>query len=213
MLDYHYHSKEFTFFIRPASTDILIVKEVVERGQYFNKEGMEIKKDNIVIDIGAHIGAFSVLAAGLGANVFSYEPAQDSFDLLVKNIEYNGFSEQIKVYKNGVMGSSGKRTLGIRMGNFGGSNLYNKSPVSEKVDCITLDQVFKDNNITHCDFLKLDCEGAEYEIIKDFPLDKIDRIAVEYVGKKRRKELIRLLSKYYFLSEVKNEQMGIIYAL
>jgi len=48
---------------------------------------------------------------------------------------------------------------------------------------VTLDGVFRDFSIERCDLLKLDCEGAEYEIVYSAPkekLERIKRITMEY---------------------------------
>jgi len=52
-----------------------------------------------------------------------------------------------------------------------------------EIQCVTLDDVFKKNKIDKCDLLKMDCEGAEFEIIYNASsecLDKIEEIRMEY---------------------------------
>ncbi len=49
--------------------------------------------------------------------------------------------------------------------------------------CTTIEEIFQENAVDRCDLLKLDCEGAEYEILEAIPRDLwplIARVALEY---------------------------------
>lgn len=81
----------------------------------------------------------------------------------------------------------------------------------------SLDEVFKENNIVHCNFLKIDCEGAEYEILSNASvntLSKIDYIAMEihlfsYKMRKEYPEMKKCLEKNgFFLIEEENPVHG-----
>jgi len=55
---------------------------------FVKKDYGDVLKNNIVVDIGANIGAFSLLAAKMGAKkVFAYEPNQVAFEVLQNNIK------------------------------------------------------------------------------------------------------------------------------
>ena len=70
--------------------------------------GKEIK-GNIVIDLGAHIGVFSVYAALYGAEkVYAYEPLKENYDLLVKNIAVNNLQDKIIPIQKAVTDKKGK---------------------------------------------------------------------------------------------------------
>ena len=67
----------------------------------------------------------------------------------------------------------------------GGHSLYNQSQTkrSIEVECTTLEKVMVENQIDSIDFLKMDCEGAEGEILLSAPqevIDKIDKISMEF---------------------------------
>jgi hypothetical protein len=65
------------------------------------------------------------------------------------------------------------------------------------IDCVSLADIFTDNSIPYCDLLKLDCEGAELEILKAAPaktLSRIRRIRLEWHPGYDLEELIRLLA-------------------
>ena len=62
----------------------------------------EMKQGMIVVDIGAHIGYFTLLAArlvGETGRVFAFEPDPDNYSLLIKNVSVNGHDNVIPVQK------------------------------------------------------------------------------------------------------------------
>lgn len=212
----HYHSNGLIFFVRQRSSDIPIVREVVEKRAYFADDFITVEANDVVVDIGAHIGTFSVLAGSMGAAVISYEPTAINFGLLQENAEINGFNHTL--HKQAVRGKAGRDTIIIRPFNYGGNSFFNSKTLDpnfrEEVECITLADVFHDNNLDHIDFLKLDCEDSELEILESHPelLPKIRKIAIEWVSGERRKALRDLLSADYELHEVGEDRMGIMLA-
>ena len=64
----------------------------------------------------------------------------------------------------------------------GGSSLFREGPESFRVDCTTLPDIFEKQKLEKIDLLKLDCEGAEVEILKtvsDELLHRIRQIVME----------------------------------
>jgi len=61
-----------------------------------------VKKGMVVVDLGAYIGYYTLIAAkivGETGKVFAFEPEPHNYDLLVKNIEVNGYKNVIPVQK------------------------------------------------------------------------------------------------------------------
>ena len=54
-----------------------------------------VKKNDVVVDVGANIGYYTLLMAKIGAFVNSYEPAPSNFKLLQKNVHQNNFSQNV----------------------------------------------------------------------------------------------------------------------
>jgi len=151
----------------------------------------------VVVDIGAHIGGTSILAARLGAKVYAYEPEKENFKLLKENIKLNNLENKIDCFQKGV-GIPGKRKLYLDPKNSGNATLESSNNRTQEVEIITIQHVFKD--IPYCDLLKIDCEGAEYEFIKDVPFEKVKQISME-LHKGNQKEIIDYLKQFYKVSQ------------
>lgn len=161
--------------------DIWTIKEVILDHCY--EKFRKIKKGDLVIDIGASIGDFSIYVAKKASHVFAVEMNQGLVKLIKKNINLN------KV----------KRIT-----------IINKRLKS-------LDDLFVQNKINYCDFLKVDCEGNEYEIfhnISTSTLAKIGHIAFEIhlfnqKMKKNYQQLKKVLSKNGFIL---NEEDNLVHS-
>lgn len=165
------------------STDIHVFTEIWLEKLY-SIPNFEINDKDYIIDIGAHIGIFSVFASRLCKNgkIFSYKPAKQNFENLEENISQNNITNIIPHNKAG-SNLKGKMKLYFSNNDLAAHNLYKKSENWEKVETTTLKDIFDENNIKHCDFLKMDCEGAEYEILMNLPEEyfrKISKICLEY---------------------------------
>jgi len=145
----------------------------------------EIKKDDIVIDIGAHIGYFTIYAAknAYQGTVYSIEPYKESFEILKKNLKLNDL-ENVKPLHAAISRVTEQVTLYIDKNNQIGNSIFriDKTTESEKVDSFSLGDFVKNNRIEKINFLKIDCEGAEFEILLNMDkelLKNIHRISVE----------------------------------
>jgi FkbM family methyltransferase len=198
------------YLIRTGTSDFGIINEVYIVKEY-NKLSNFIRQDSVVIDIGAHIGVFSILAGkkAFRGKVFAYEPFEENFEMLNKNITLNNM-KNISAFKLGISNKKGKRKLVISRDNSGGHSFYEKNGEKVEIKTITLKQVFEQNKIKKCDFLKIDCEGAEYEILLNTPfkyLKKIKSISAEYHDTGDINKLKEYLEKAGFNVEI-NENIG-----
>ena len=76
--------------IRTDSTDLMALTNVWLVNEY-NMESFGITKNDTIIDIGSHVGLFSLLASKFctEGKIFSYEPIKDNFECFVSNIKLN----------------------------------------------------------------------------------------------------------------------------
>jgi len=129
----------------------------------------KIKPDDVVIDIGAYHGWFSLLNYSKikKGKLYCLEIDPVNFSILKKNIVNNNLN--IKIYNIGVWENTGTANLyGYRLGSMGSRINYVNRRVSKNVECnvITLEDFIKQENIKKIDFIKIDVEGAEIEILK-----------------------------------------------
>jgi len=195
----------------------------------YTKNGINIENGDIVVDIGANIGAFSIFAATKFENtkVYSYEPMPNTFKLLEKNIKINNL-KNIKPYNIAISGKAGHKTFFIEDNDNCSCTIIDEeinkiNPKYQILKCITLKDVFQKNNIERIDFLKMDCEGSEYDILFNTPkkyIKKVKKISLEFHHSKSITynclDLKKFLEKNGFNVTIKggviNNRNGIIYA-
>ena len=155
--------------VRTGTSDFRTSRSVLVDRSYFYGAG-PLPANAVVIDAGAHMGSFSMLAASMApqGRVLSYEPEPSNFDLLNQNVALNGFTH-VTTFNRAVAGTEGERTLSLSLkpSTTGGHSLHRDGDRSITVTCTTLDAIVRDNALDRIDFLKLDCEGAEVEFIRD----------------------------------------------
>lgn len=129
----------------------------------FVSEGMN------VIDIGANIGYYTLLAAklvGERGKVFAFEPELRNYALLLKNIEVNSYKNIIPLQK-AVSNKTGKAKLFLDKVESGAHSLYKAEEDATQdimVDAISLDEFFKGKEYP-IDIIKIDVEGAEMTVL------------------------------------------------
>lgn len=119
-----------------------------------------------VLDVGAFIGDTALYFASKGASrVLAFEPSPPSFELALNNVALNHFEDTIKLYGEAVGVEQG--TLKINyLPEFPGKSSVNGvvgEAVSFEAKVKPLDVAIQE--LGHVDLLKMDCEGAEWQII------------------------------------------------
>ena len=178
------------FQVRAGSGDLSIIDEVFIH-RIYDRALSRIGPGHTVIDIGAHCGVFAVAAAARGAGVICIEPMVANLRALEQNIAANSLRGAVVVRPVAVGGTSGEIELYMRDIDSGGSTAF---PVihpewvgrddvkTVKVQCVTLEEVLK-GVPGQCRCLKIDCEGAEYEIFAKASaeeLGQVESIIMEY---------------------------------
>lgn len=118
-----------------------------------------VKKGDIVIDIGANIGYYSLLASklvGEEGKVYAFEPEPKNFGLLKRNIELNGARNIIPVQAI-VADRAGRGKLFLCNHNPGGHSTVIKSKQFIEVESVRLNDFLFDKR---CDVVKMDIEGG-----------------------------------------------------
>lgn len=170
--------------LRVGSFDKWAMYQVWKFGDYKSKS-FAIQPTDTIIDIGGHIGSFSIWAAKQAhqGKVFTFEPNPENFLMLKENKEINQILN-LEIFNLAVSDSIGEITLFNSVHQNMGHSIYEKHLLHQTiVKTISLDEILKANQIEKVDLLKIDAEGAEYPILLNTSpavLQKIDKIILEY---------------------------------
>lgn len=153
--------------------DEVVSQELIQSGKWEEYETelfiKNIKKGDIVLDIGAHIGYYTLLAARLVGNkgkVYAFEPDPKNFKLLKKNVKENSYENVVLVNK-AVSDRDGITKLFINNENTGDHRIYNLGGQrnSIQIQTLSLDSFFE-NKPKKVDVIKIDIQGSEVYAFK-----------------------------------------------
>lgn len=158
----------------------------------YDVPGILLQRNDVVVDVGGNQGFFACYAASHGCRVVTFEPDADNVRLLRLNIAANGFSAQTTIVAAAVT-SSGRDVRLFRTDCLGGGMNTTVARFAEKmgfangdsvvVPSVKLADVLQNEKIDHVRLCKMDCEGAELEIIESLSAElarRIDAFALEF---------------------------------
>lgn len=170
--------------IRVNTFDKQAIYEVWKMKEY-ETEHFTIQPGDVVIDIGAHIGTFSVWAAqkATSGHVFSFEPDLENYILLDENKNLNHLAN-LHIVNSAVSDMRGQvRLFTSDFHNMTHSFFEEGTRANQLVNTISLEDILQEYGLERVHYLKIDAEGAEYQIILNTParvLSRIDKIFIEY---------------------------------
>ncbi len=173
--------KDFVTF-RPFTADEDIIRAVlIDRTEYGFFVGCNPK---VIFDIGANIGATSVLLANAYPNavIYAFEPEPENYMLLLENTKAY---PNVKAFNIGLGGTTEKRMLAASEDelNLGGFSFHGKgvdSSKTQEVQVVDIKDFIANEDNLKIDLLKIDTEGSEYEILK--ALSEIQKIPPYIMG-------------------------------
>lgn len=126
------------------------------------------KKDLVIIDCGANMGMTADYFSQFARDVYAVEPAQNNCELIRKKMAFNEITN-VHVIQKALYLENGSFPLFHNASNKTMSSLnqaiHDGQTPPEDVEAITLDKLFEEQGISHCDLLKLDIEGSEIEVL------------------------------------------------
>jgi len=186
----------------------------IHQGQFFG--------GGVFVDVGANIGAVSLFVDSFNKDrpddskikVYAVEPEPNNLYLLNENIENNP-TENITIVNNAIWHEEKMVLISNRGGN---SSIVDAEEDRSEVLAITMDTLFSTYDIKEVDVMKIDIEGAEFDLILNTPaetLAKINRLVLEFDKSfdGRFGQMIEKLSKQFGIDILGSpERGGYIYA-
>ena len=228
---FDYRKEDTNFYLKNSfinstkqekETLLVIFAEIINNKVYHN-DFVNVEENDIVIDIGFNYGLFSI--ASLKNNpskIIAFEPNPK----LVSNYHKFFNNKKIELHQKAVSHKTGKTLfkeayssgMSTIMGDVNTNNIDN----TYEVELVNFYQFLQENNINQIDYLKVDCEGAEYDIFDSIPneylTNQVKKIALEFHHKFEDKKVQKLYNKIIscgFKTRVSyetNNTIGMLYA-
>lgn len=174
--------------LAPNSGESFTFYENLIRRDYLTR-GITLGPGDTVVDVGANIGAFSILAAsivGPTGRVIAFEPMPETFERLCANVKLNGLNN-VECLNAAIDAREGVITMrSSKKSAYASAHQVNSDHLSRDEEttcpCLTIERAFDECGIDHINLLKIDCEGSEYGIIATLDpgsAARIDQIAME----------------------------------
>ena len=172
---HHISSMKFNdrnVFYRTSSSDMILIYEILLQSKYKSEYFFpDAIKPKVIFDIGGNIGITSIYLASIfpHAKIYTFEPLPANFEILKKNIDNY---ENIEAFNFGLGSqySNFKVYLSNDSENFSGISFYpdpigNNSDPYISCEVQSINEVVEKLKIDCIDLIKIDTEGAEYDIL------------------------------------------------
>ncbi len=153
---------------RVGTSDLAILNETTIFKEYNIYDFNKLNKNSLVIDLGGHIGDFTIFTAYTKkSKVIVFEPEKENFLLLKDNIKLNSLEQKVQAVNKAVTNQNGYIDFYISdHNNTGVHSAHYQGPNKTKVETIDIKTIPQTYNIDKIDFLKIDIEGGEHELFK-----------------------------------------------
>lgn len=146
------------------------IREIWVRKVYTKNNFVTIPDDGFVVDLGANVGAFSMMALANGkkSKVIAVEPNTELNKLLLRQVSYNNFENRVSSQRYFIGSFSQKQ-----------KEMLN-DPLSKDAEFISQKEFIEKNDLRNIDLLKCDIEGSEFDFMEDTSLLQITKqLAIE----------------------------------
>ena len=205
-----------TVHLRQGTIDYWIYTEVV-RDDTYRLRRLALPPHPVIVDIGAQVGIFATYALSRypDATLYGYEMDAQNFTRLQRNT--SAVSDRVHVTRATIIGAHVPTGYVRDESNSGGHRvvLHGARGTLEIPQPMTLADILASNGIERIDLLKMDIEGAEYDVlaqaVADGSIHAIDRIALEWHDG-RVQELVALLAPQFRVMWNGNGNVGLLFA-
>jgi FkbM family methyltransferase len=206
---YPLNQKAISFQLKRDSSDAQVFEQIIELGEYLPILAIFRDKNitpHTMIDAGANIGLTCLYFKSHFPDlvIIALEPSNETFNRLEQNIHINQFSS-VTLLKKGLWSSQTrlKADTSFRDGQDWSFRLVEASEnEAALIETSSIDAIISEQKLTSIDFLKIDIEGGEVEVFKDFSqiqwLDKVKVLALEIHDEFDCREHIESNLKHYF---------------
>jgi len=191
IIEFKYKDIDFKFTNTPTAP--ALIHEIFSDNYKILERGLQFQPDDIILDIGANEGMFSIMMAKLfpSTRIIALEPVPKTFFTMIRNIGLNGVTN-IHPYNLGVGGKSNKSEIIYCDKTYSGGSSMVVTPDFKSMDIVNVEVVAFDDLFDSCKFLKfpsinrvkllkMDIEGAEYETLYNSTcLTKVDNMVAEF---------------------------------
>ncbi|MDC3315697.1 FkbM family methyltransferase [Candidatus Thioglobus sp.] len=203
-------------YYRSSTSDMALIYEILLKSKYKSEYYLPEKLNpKVVFDIGGNIGITSIYLSSIfpDAKIYTFEPMPENFEILQKNISQY---KNIRAFNYGLGSKNGnfKVYLSNDPENFGGISFYPDAHGNQEKSYIScevknVNEIINDLEVESIDLIKIDTEGAEYDILSTLKVDILrgtSWITGELHGNKDF-ELLNYLSNFGFSISL-NKQIG-----
>ena len=202
--------------VRCETTDEFVFQEIFKKNTY---RKLDIQRNDVVLDLGLNIGAFTLYAIKSKASeVYSYEPCPENFAFAKHNIGLNFpiclYEENL--FNKAVVGNNDKIrpfSINVKRNKGGHSLVAKKGRDTINVECENFNDILKDKKP---DIIKMDIEGGEYELLTNVDhelLKGVRELILEFhhahlndiESRSKYREVINILKKCFYFVNYKEE--------
>ncbi len=206
--EFKFQSKKYKVNLRDQA-DQSVLAEIFDLREYRSAENI-IKSANFpIIDAGAQAGFFSLYCRALNQSVAIYaiEPEPENVKALSRHLKINRIAK-VKIIQQALAGKSGKIDFYVS------EDTHNHSLIKPEqfkakisVASTSLSDFLKQNKLIRISLLKLDIEGAEYQVLENLAKDdwhKFENILLEYhdSAEQQHQSLAELIRQNGFSLEI-----------
>jgi FkbM family methyltransferase len=193
------------YHLRTCSGELSPFTEIHRENVYEKVYGFTPKPHDVVLDIGANTGIFSLKQAQRGALVYAFEPNPEPYSRLVRNVKENPVAGHVAAFREALGSRPGQAILKTSSSTvltkvqFDGGGDVKVASLNEMIPALGIEAV---------QLIKLDVEGAEADILAGGVqvLNRVERIVMEYHGPERLTQVRTIMEGAGFKEAYSDDQ-------